>query len=54
MHTRLLRLWLNMLWFGIILPVGALRRGTGRGLRQSGWVDVNVSTIDRDSFRSPY
>ena len=54
MKVRVLGFWLEMLWFLIILPSGLLRRITGRGLKQSGWVDVNVSTIDPDTFRSQY
>ncbi|MFN3498209.1 hypothetical protein ACVNHC_21155 [Pannonibacter sp. Q-1] len=51
-HT--LKTVLNLLWFCVILPVGFLRRLTGRGLKQQGWVDVSVTTIDPETFRRQY
>ena len=54
MPERALETCLNLLWYCVNLPVGVVRKITGRGLKQQGWVDVSVSTIDPETFRRQY
>ncbi len=54
MPEHALKTVLDLLWFCVIVPTGLFRRITGRGLKQQGWVDVSVSTIDPETFRRQY